>query len=140
MKVVHKKSVVDESVAGDVKAKKLEQEGELDKAAALFEKKVKENPLDETAYNRLMIIYRKRKDYRKELATIKKGMSAFEQSFKSSMKIPTSRKITSLSRSLLKSLGLTDKKGNAIYTREPLSRWQKRRLTVERLIKKHGKI
>lgn len=139
MNVVHKKSDNNEETDSSSKAKKLEQEGELDKAAAMFEKLLREDPLNELAYNRLMIIYRKKKDYKKELAIIKKGIAAFEQSFKKSSKAPLSRKITALSKSLLKSLGLTDKKGNMIYTREPVGRWNKRKLVVERMIRKKRK-
>ena len=139
MKVVHKKAGEKDDAVGAEKGMNLEKQGELDQAARVFEKLVEADPLNEKAYNRLMIIYRKNRDYKKELATIKKGMSAFEHLFKSSSKLPRSRKIKTLSNSLLKSLGLTDKKGNMIDTREPLNRWSKRKLVVERMLKKKSK-
>jgi hypothetical protein len=139
MKVVHKKANTEDNAAGREKGRMPEQEGNPDKGAAAFEKLVKDDPLNEAAYNRLMIIYRKNKDYKKELATIMKGMAAFEKSFKSSSKLPKTRKIATLSKSLSKSLGLTDKRGNMIHTREPLNRWSKRKLVVERMLKNKRK-
>lgn len=140
MKVIHKNSNAPvESRDTLTQAKKLEQEGKQDKAIEAFEKIIGEDPLNEYAYNRLMILYRKNREYKKELAVIKKGIAAFERSFKSSSKITITKKISTLSRSLLKSLGLSDKKGNSLYEREPLGRWNKRRLVVERLNKKQKK-
>ena len=49
------------------KAKELEINGELEVAASLYEKVIKTDPHQETAYNRLMIILRKQKEYKKEL-------------------------------------------------------------------------
>ena len=73
MKAVHKNRNDGEEEAGSWldKAKDLEQQGELEKAAAAFEKVIKENPANELAYDRLMIICRKQKEFKKELDVIK---------------------------------------------------------------------
>ena len=136
MKVIHKKNDTSfESGDEFLHAKKLEQDGETDMAAALLEKLIDAQPLNERAYTRLMIVYRKNKDYRKELAVIKKGIANFERSFKAQSRIRVTRKITALSNSLLKSVGLADKKGKMLYEREPLGKWKKRMVVVERLLK-----
>ena len=50
-------------------------------------------------------------------------------------KIGTAPSGISLS-SAMHSLVLTDKKGNAVYDPEPIARWKKRKVTVEKRIKK----
>lgn len=139
MKVIHKSTEGLQGTDSFLLAKKLEQDGELEKAAVVLEKLIKKEPLNENAYNRLMIIYRKNKDYKNELAAIKKGIDNFERSFKTASRVKVTPKIATLSKSLLKSLGLADKKGKVLYEREPLGKWKKRMLTVERLLKKKGK-
>ena len=138
MKAVHKNRNDGEEEAGSWldKAKDLEQQGELEKAAAAFEKVIKENPTNELAYDRLTIIYRKQKEFKKELAVIKKGITAFEQLYRSATKLTVTKKIAAISRSLLKSMGLVDKKGRSLYEKEPLGRWNKRKLMVEKRLKK----
>ena len=135
MKVIHGNNGLKEQ-SGLSTAQRLEQEGELEKAAAAFEKIIREEPLNEYAYTRLMIIYRKTKNYKKELAVIKKGIQAFEKSLKSASRVTVTKKIATLSKYLLKSLGLADKKGNSLYKGEPLDRWNIRKAVVERLLKK----
>ena len=44
--------------------------------------------------------------------------------------------IKKLSKSLNKSLGLTDKKGNFLYEPEPIPTWKKRKTTVEKKLKR----
>lgn len=107
-----------------------EDPGAIEKGLRL---KLKNNPLDEQAYHRLMVNYRKQKEYKKELAVIDEGIKAFEQSHKSSIKNKPNRKVTLLSRSLLKSLGLANKKGEGIFQPEPIAKWTRRK---ENLIKR----
>ena len=140
MKAIHKSTEGLQATDSFLHAKQLEQDGELEKAAVILERLIKKEPLNENAYNRLMIIYRKNKDYKNELAVIKKGVDNFERSFKTASRVKVTPKIATLSKSLLKSLGLADKKGKVLYEREPLGKWKKRRLTVERLLKKKGKL
>ncbi len=135
MKVVHKNpGAKDEAANWLTRAKELEAQGELDKAAAAFEKAIKENPLNEYAYDRLMIIYRKNKEYKKEKAVIVAGVKAFRQFYKSMEKRHASKKVVSLSNALLKATGLADKKGKPLYEKEPLERWNKRmQIVVKKL-------
>ena len=113
-----------------------EREGELAEAAVAYKKLVKAYPLNEKAYNRLMLLYRQLKEYKKELAVINKAITVFKNNFSKNHRSP-GKKITQLSKALQKATGLTDKKGNNIYQPEPLARWEKRKMTVMNRLKKH---
>lgn len=99
-----------------------------------YEAAIKNDPLAEKAYDRLMILYRKEKDYKSELKLINAGIKAFESFYKS--KKSSSKKITEISNKLNRSFGFTDKKGNSLNDPEPIARWKKRKVTVEKRIKK----
>ena len=99
-----------------------------------YEEAIQKDPLLEKAYDRLMILYRKEKNYKAELKLINSGIKAFENFYKS--KKTGSKKIAEISKKLNRSFGFTDKKGNAVYDPEPIARWKKRKVTVEKRIKK----
>jgi hypothetical protein len=103
-------------------------------AIGLYDKAIKKDRLNIYAYDRLMKIFRQLKDYKKELAVINKGVKAYEQFYKSKMK-KRSGKVSEISQKLNRSFGLTDKKGNNIYDPEPIARWKKRKLNVEKKLK-----
>ncbi len=98
-----------------------------------YEEAIKKNALAEKAYDRLMIIYRKEKNYKKELRIITAGIKAFESFYRS--KKSRSKKIADISQKLNRSFGFTDKKGNSLYDPEPIARWKKRKEVVEKKIK-----
>jgi tetratricopeptide (TPR) repeat protein len=116
-------------------AKEKETAGEWKEAAAVYEKMIKLHTLEERAYDRLMIAYRKLKDPAKELKAIKAGIAAFEELYKKNKKTPD-RKVIQISRALQKATGLLDKKGASLYHPEPINRWLKRKAVVEKLLKK----
>ena len=98
-----------------------------------YEEAIKKNTLAEKAYDRLMILYRKEKNYKKEFRIITAGIKAFESFYKS--KKSRSKKIADISQKLNRSFGFTDKKGNSLYDPEPIARWKKRKEVVEKKIK-----
>ena len=98
-----------------------------------YEEAIKKNTLAEKAYDRLMILYRKEKNYKKEFRIITAGIKAFESFYKS--KKSRSKKIEEISQKLNRSFGFTDKKGNSLYDPEPIARWIKRKEVVEKKIK-----
>ena len=98
-----------------------------------YEEAIKKNTLAEKAYDRLMILYRKEKNYKKEFRIITAGIKAFESFYKS--KKSRSKKIAEISQKLNRSFGFTDKKGNSLYDPEPIARWKKRKEVVEKKIK-----
>jgi len=118
------------------RAKEFEKEGRLDDAATLYQNIIKKSPTKEHAYNRLMIIHRKKGEYKKEKEILDAGIKAFEQFFKSVTRIPAKKSIETLSKGLLKATGLADRKGKLTYEREPLGRWKKRRRIVESKLKR----
>ena len=115
-------------------ADEAEEKEDIPLAIKDYESAIEANPLLEKAYDRLMILYRKEKDYKNELRTINTGIKAFEAFYRS--RKSGSKKIAEISKKLNRSFGFTDKKGNAMYDPEPIARWKKRKVTVEKRIKK----
>lgn len=119
-------------------AKEAEINEDLETAAKNYEQAIKQEPLDENSYNKLMIIYRKLYQFEDELRIINKGIKSFgDFNQKKSNKIIGKRqKLVQLSNALAKSLELKDKKGNELFQPEPIAKWMKRKKIVE---KKLGK-
>jgi len=132
MKVVHKRL---EETIGPKRAREMESAEDQQKAIAFYEKIINQDPVNEEAYRRLMIIYRKQKNYKKELAVIRAGIKAFENLYQPSAGLVANKKIKALSKALLKSTGLADKKGNPLYQKEPIGSWTRRKLIVEKKLK-----
>lgn len=135
MKIIHSNTG-----AGDgwqQQAMQMEKDGDLQQAIALYRQSMKNSPSNALPYNRLMIIFRKEKEYKKELAVINAGIKAFQNLYYSS-KHAGNKKITQLSKAILRSTGLSDKKGNPLFLREPLGRWNRRRQVVEKKLKQQA--
>lgn len=122
-------SVVEEVKHGE----ELEKEGRLEEAAKLYESAIRSKTGDEQPYHRLMIIYRKLKRPKDELRVIKYAIGVFQAMY---LKKSSSRKLTSLSKALLKSTGLANAKGKLVYYPEPINKWQKRMELLEKRMKK----
>jgi tetratricopeptide (TPR) repeat protein len=116
-------------------AKAHEREGELAEAATAYEKLAKTHPFNEKVYDRIMMIYRQLKEYKKELAIINSAITVFENNYNKKHR-PPGKKVTQLSNALLKATGLADKKGNSVYEPGPLARWKKRKMAVMKRLKK----
>jgi tetratricopeptide (TPR) repeat protein len=108
-----------------------EAEGELEDAAKSYEQVIKQHPLEERAYSRLMIIYRKLKDPKKELKVINKGIEAFKaQHDKKLETFSRNDAVGRLSKALLKSVS-----GKNLKTKDypkPVPQWTKRKAVVEK--------
>ena len=136
MKDTHKDHANGKTTANLLSAGKiLESEDKNEEAVRIYESIIKKHPVNEEAYNRLMIIYRKMRDYKKEKAVIDAGLTAFREFYRASSRLPAKKTIASLSQALLKTTGLADKKGRLLYEREPLGRWMKRLTTVQQKLK-----
>ena len=109
-------------------AKTAEAEKDFPSASKLYESLLKADPLNEKLTNRLMIIYRKMKNYKKELSVINKAIRQEQQHYASPQK--SKRKVSELSKKLNISMGLTDKKGKSIVTSDSISRLEKRKQNV----------
>ncbi|WP_313262026.1 hypothetical protein [Sphingobacterium sp.] len=118
-------------------ARSLELEGKTNDAIKGYGLVVSKDPLNAVAYNRLMILYRKLKDYRKELAIIKKAIRAYEKDIKKDQLTwkKAHNESARLSLSLAKSMGLLNDKGLPIYEEPHILTWRKRLDTVQKKIK-----
>jgi len=116
------------------KAEEAEASGNNSLAIGLYNTAIKKDSLNIYPYDRVMKIFRQLKEYKKELAIINKGIKAFEQFYKSESKT-RSKKVSEISQKLNRSFGLTDKKGINVYDPEPIARWKKRKINVEKKVK-----
>jgi hypothetical protein len=117
-------------------AEAAQKEDELEFAEELYKKQIDEKVFNAATYTRLMIVYRKQKKYKEELDLINKGLQHFKDyEMQKAKSKNTNAAIKKLSKGLNMSLGLVDKKGNLIYEPEPVTRWKKRKQTVEKKIK-----
>ncbi len=113
------------------KAKQAEQEKDVNAAINNYKQAINLEPADTLAYNRLMIIYRKEKLYKEELHIIDMAVKNIQQAYNNRKSKPKANAtISKLSKALMKSTGLVDKKGNNMYEPEPISSWKKRRQVV----------
>ena len=127
IKLESKKNAVLKDAAANIRPGKTE-------TPAYYQQQLKEDPLNQKAYNRLMILYRKLKEYKKELHTINSAIRSFE-AFNKSHKKKAGKTIQTISNKLNRSLGLVDHKGKAVYDAEPVAGWKKRKEVVVKKIK-----
>jgi len=118
-------------------AEEAESNDRPDEATKLYRKAITLEPSYEFPYNRLMIIYRKQKNYKEELKVINEGINFFRQQHENKQKELTgsNKKIVQLSNAFMKSAGLKDKKEKNSYYPEPIPKWEKRKLMAERKLK-----
>ncbi len=112
------------------KAKELEATGDLKEAARIYLQCLKQRPLNEFCYTRLMILYRKQKMYSKEALIIRKGIGAFEKLLNA--KASTSSKVAAISKTLLKLTGLADAKGKPTFNFQPVEKWKQRLAVLQK--------
>jgi hypothetical protein len=120
------------------KATEAEKAKDTSSAIKLYDQILKIDPLQPYPYDRLMKIYRKEKNYKRELSIINSGIKSFEKFYKEqSGKV--SPKVSEISQKLNKAFHLVGKKGNPLYSPEPIASWQKRKQTVEKKLEKESK-
>lgn len=119
-------------------ARDLETEGNLAGAIDLYLQVVGSDPLNTPAYSRLMVIYRRQKEYKKELAIINKAIKSHEESVRSNVQAWTNanRKAARLSKALAGSLGLIGRNGLPLHEDPLLEAWRKRKVTVTKKLAK----
>lgn len=119
------------------KAKAAEKADNIKEAITLYEKAIKQKPLLEEPYTRLMIAYRKLKRPDDELRTIKTAIDLFTQHHDERVKQFSGKdKIGQVSKALLKSLTGSPKTHKLNYP-EPIPKWITRQKQVEKKIYKH---
>jgi|SRR5690349_7521844 tetratricopeptide (TPR) repeat protein len=121
-------------------ARKVEAEGELEKAASIYEQAIRQHPMDELPYNRLMIIYRKFKQPKNEYRVINKALDVYTSYYDKKLEPYTSNtKIGQLSKALLKSVTGSNKKTSYTSYPEPIPKWTLRKKAVEKKLESKKK-
>lgn len=118
-------------------ARSQELEGKTNEAIKSYSLVISKDPLEAKGYNRLMILYRKLKEHKKELAIIKQAIGAYEKDIKDDQLTwkKANTKSAKLSLNLAKSMGLLNDKGLPVYEEPQIMTWRKRMETVQKKIK-----
>ena len=124
-----------------IEAKEAESEGDIERAIKLYEEINARGNTGQFIFDRLMILYRKLKQFKDELRVINKGIEIFQQENKKLLQQNISGKknkkaIEKLSNVFMKTSGLIDKKGREVHLPEPVNKWMKRKSVVEKRLKK----
>ena len=137
--MVHKAIPDKERLAG---AKALELDGETDEAIEAYQRVLRNDPLNETAIGRLLVLYRREKAYKQELALLKAAISAYEAEQLATQEAwrKKHQKAARISLSLARKLagggtGGTAKKGAMIYDDRLVTTWRKRKAVVMKRLK-----
>ena len=124
--------------------KRLEQGGQLSEAAAVYQKMVDGESDNQEAVERLLVVYRKLKEYGKELAVIDAVLKGYEQQNKASQEkwIKEHPKAAGMGKAIFRQLGGTGASG--LGTDAAVNRLLKRKMFVQKRIaagkgKKGGK-
>lgn len=120
-----------------VQAKEAEQAGEAGQAIELYQKALKKDPMDDLAYNRLMVNYRRGKQYRKELQIIQAAIAAHLKNAQETQQqwLKRNKKTARTAKALIKSLGLVDPKGLPKLETRQLNTWRRRLAVVRKRLK-----
>lgn len=113
-------------------ARALEQKQDHAAAATLYEKLLKQSPKSLPILQRLLVLYRKLGNVKKELYFINAAIKVHEQKYNISSKLD--KKAASISNQLNKMLGHTDKKGKPVFVADEILKLELRKT---RLLKKH---
>jgi len=124
-----------------VEAKDAESQGDSTRAITLYQQAVANDPLEEQAWQRLMILHRKQKDYPGELKIINLALKTYETHAREAQRqwLQQHKKGASLFKSLAKSLGLMNSKGEMLNDNPVLKKWIRRKEMVTARLKKRPK-
>jgi uncharacterized protein YciI len=116
-------------------AQELEQEGRLEEAAAVYQQLVNADATDQKVVERLLVIYRRLKEYKKELAVIESALAAFAQRDKDSQQkwISEHPNAAKAGRAFLKTMGGSSV--SAFGTDPMVGRLMKRKELVEKRVR-----
>jgi tetratricopeptide (TPR) repeat protein len=112
-------------------ARQLEQRGELKKAIELYEDLLKRSADDLKIITRLIILYRKLKNYKKEVSLINKAIKIHEQRYTPKK---VNKEISLISKKLNRLLGHTDKKGKNMVLPGEIIKLQNRKALLQKKI------
>jgi hypothetical protein len=118
-------------------AMQAEREEDVNKAIRFYEQNIREDHADKFAFERLMVIYRKDKEYKNELRVIKRGIEVFQKKFKERVKHSLARRVSDkkleqLSNAIIK---ISGQKKEELHFPDPVDKWLKRKEIVEKKLK-----
>ena len=118
-------------------AMQAEREEDVNKAIRFYEQNIREDHADKFAFERLMIIYRKDKEYKNELRVIKRGIEVFQKKFKERVKHSLARRVSDkkleqLSNAIIK---ISGQKKEELHFPDPVDKWLKRKEIVEKKLR-----
>lgn len=121
-------------------ARQLEKAGKHAEALKLYRTLTRGKRLNADAYNRMMVILRKQKQYKTELEVIRRAIAAAEAAEAANRKAigERDRDSAALSRKLADSLGLLNDEGLPVYEDPQVTAWRKREVVVEKRIRSAG--
>lgn len=113
-------------------ARALEMKQDYQGAAAMYEKLLKQSPNNLPIVQRLLVLFRRLGNVKKESRYIDVAIKIHQQHYAGSNVL--SKKATSISQQLNKLLGHTDKKGKPVFVADEILKLELRK---KRLLKKH---
>ena len=105
------------------------------KAVKLYSGMIRLYPHKAILYDRLLMVYRKQQDFKKELQLLNTAISFFQDMHDKAHHRKASKKITQLSNAISKITGLSTGKKHPVSLPQPLAKWTKRKATVLNKIK-----
>ena len=114
------------------------EKNDSSKAIRLYEQNIKEDYADEFAFDRLMIIYRRQKDYADELRVINRGIEVFQNTLERHLEHSLHRrgnleKVAQISKAIMRKSGV--KKEDLSFP-DPIDKWMKRKKIVTEKLRK----
>lgn len=111
-------------------AQALEQKGEPEAAVALYEQLLKQSPKNLRIIQRLMVLFRKLGNHKKEEQYINAAIRIYEQKYAFGNSLD--KKAAAISKQLNKMLGHTDKKGNAVFVADEILKLRLRKTRLQK--------
>ncbi|QIH33457.1 tetratricopeptide repeat protein [Sphingobacterium sp. DR205] len=112
----------------------LEKEGKAKEAVKSYSAAIKRAPTYSAAYNRLMILFRRQKEYKKEIDLIGQALQSYEQEIADERQRWEKDHSGSadISLKLAKSMGLINEKGLPVHEEPQVLAWRKRLETARK--------
>jgi tetratricopeptide (TPR) repeat protein len=122
----------------NAEAMQAEKNDNPSKAIRLYEQNIKEDYADEFAFDRLMVIYRRQKEYADELRVINRGIEVFRNNLERHLEHSLHRrgnleKVAQISRAIMRKSGV--KKEDPSFP-DPIDKWMKRKKIVTEKLRK----
>jgi len=105
------------------------------KAAKLYSGMIKLYRHKAILYDRLLMVYRKQQEFKKELQILNAAIKYFQELHDKAHHRKASKKITQLSKAISKLTGLTTGKKHPVSLPQPMAKWTKRKVVVLNKIK-----